>query len=283
MLRDSSHMHLLAPCSLPVTLRLYFCLLQDRGPVLPLPNDSCHSLAPSRLQAPSSISKPLLLRPNTQPSFNVVTPIPLPFRPRSSLRPARWRTLLARYPDPAFPALLANIATHGARAGYLGPYVRIRGRNHSSAYRISQDITQNIIDEIAAGHIVPLSSLPHTYYISPLGAVGKKQNGQCTGWRRIHDLSYPRHNSVNDSIPITAGSLHYQTLDDAIQLIASAGQYAFLRKRDLKDAFRMIPLLPYDYWLFLFEWQGALYVDICLPFGLRTSPFIFNLFAEGLH
>ena len=77
--------------------------------------------------------------------------------------------------------------------------------------------------------------------------------------------------------------MRYETLDDAIKLIAAAGQYSTLRKRDLKDAFRMIPISPYDYWLFLFEWNNALYVDICLPFGLRTSPFIFNLFAEGLH
>jgi hypothetical protein len=33
----------------------------------------------------------------------------------------------------------------------------------------------------------------------------------------------------------------------------------------------------------LFEWNSHLYVDLFLPFGLRTSPFIFNLFAEGLY
>lgn len=191
--------------------------------------------------------------------------------------------LLNRYPDSAFPALLAGIAKYGARVGYCGPYIRIRGHNHTSAYRISQDITQNILDEVTAGRVIPLSRLPPAYYISPLGAVEKKQNGIHTGWRHIHDLSYPHGLSVNDGIPIEFGTLHYQTLEAAIKLIASAGQFAVLRKRDLKDAFRMIPISPYDYWLFLFEWQGNLYVDICLPFGLRTSPFIFNLFAEGLH
>ena len=33
----------------------------------------------------------------------------------------------------------------------------------------------------------------------------------------------------------------------------------------------------------MFEWEGTLYVDVFLPFGLRTAPFIFNLFGEGLH
>ena len=77
--------------------------------------------------------------------------------------------------------------------------------------------------------------------------------------------------------------LLYQTLDDAIRLIGHHGRHTILCKHDLKDAFRMIPLSPFDYWLFLFEWEGKLYVDIFLPFGLRTSPFIFNLFSEGLH
>src|SRR5579859_7062876 len=57
----------------------------------------------------------------------------------------------------------------------------------------------------------------------------------------------------------------------------------FLCKRDPKDAFRKIQISLHDYWLFLFEWEGKLYVDIFLPFGLRIVPFIFNLFGEGLH
>ena len=56
-----------------------------------------------------------------------------------------------------------------------------------------------------------------------------------------------------------------------------------MMKRDLKSAFRHIPISPCDYWLLLFEWQGKFYVDMFLPFGLRTAPRIFNLFAEALH
>ena len=56
-----------------------------------------------------------------------------------------------------------------------------------------------------------------------------------------------------------------------------------LHKGDLKDAFRMIPISPLDHWLFLFEWEGKLYIDIFLPFGLCTAPLLFNLFGEGLH
>lgn len=33
----------------------------------------------------------------------------------------------------------------------------------------------------------------------------------------------------------------------------------------------------------LFQWMGTYYVALFLPFGLATSPFLFNLFAEALH
>ena len=56
-----------------------------------------------------------------------------------------------------------------------------------------------------------------------------------------------------------------------------------MMKRDLKAAFRHVPINPCDYWLLLFKWNGQFFVDMFLPFGLRTAPHIFNLFAEALH
>ena len=54
-------------------------------------------------------------------------------------------------------------------------------------------------------------------------------------------------------------------------------------KRDIRDAFRNIPVAPANQWLLGFEWKDQFYVETCLPFGLGTAPFLFNLFAEGLH
>ena len=229
---------------------------------------------------PHRRNSPLVL---TQRLCLMFTPIEPHLRPTSSLKPKRWRNLLQHYPDSRFPELLSGIATYGARAGYEGPFLRIRGLNHSSVFRISDDISVNIQAEVSAGKVLELPSLPQFYVISPLGAVEKRANGTRTGWRRIHDLSFPNGVSVNDGIPSHYGTLMYQTLDDAMRLIGHHGRRVVLRKRDLRDAFRMIPLSPLDYWLFVFEWQEKLYIDIFLPFGLRTSPFIFNLFSEGLH
>jgi len=43
----------------------------------------------------------------------------------------------------------------------------------------------------------------------------------------------------------TTRALVYQTIDDAFRLIGKHGHRAVLRKRDLKDAFRMIPPSPF--------------------------------------
>ena len=223
-------------------------------------------------------------RPNTYPSFITFTPS-FGHNVPSTLKPEHWHSLLKDYPDPQFSNIIAGIAKYGARVGYEGPFIRIRGQNHPSVLRIPSEISQNIAAEISMGRVKEIkpNDLPHFYCISPLGAVQKKTNGLPTGWRRIHDLSYPIGKSVNDGIPEPYGTLMYQTIDDAFRLIGKHGHRAVLRKRDLKDAFRMIPVSPFDHWLFIFEWDGKLYVDLFLPFGLRTAPFIFNLFSEGLH
>jgi len=108
-------------------------------------------------------------------------------------------------------------------------------------------------------------------------------DGIQTGWRTIFDLSFPQLNSVNDGIPTQLGSLSYEDLEAAIQLVAKHGKHCKMLKRDLKSAFRHIPIAPKDYWLMILQWDNRYFVDLCLPFGLRTAPHIFNLFAEALH
>jgi len=54
-------------------------------------------------------------------------------------------------------------------------------------------------------------------------------------------------------------------------------------KWDFENAFRHIPVSPIDTPLLGFAWQGQYYAERFLPFGLRTSPYLFNHFAEVLH
>lgn len=115
--------------------------------------------------------------------------------------------------------------------------------------------------------------------ISPLGVVPKADGS----FRRIHDLSCPPGASVNDAISKDYATLCYVTLQEILSAVLDAGAGCLIWKRDLADAFRHIPLARQISWLFGFRWKDVTYVEHCLVFGLRTAPFIFNLFAEALH
>ena len=56
-------------------------------------------------------------------------------------------------------------------------------------------------------------------------------------------------------------SVKYATIDEAIQLIKSAGPGCFLAKTDVKNAFRIIPIHPDDYGLLGMQWRGLYYYD----------------------
>lgn len=99
--------------------------------------------------------------------------------------------------------------------------------------------------------------LPSQYFCSPVGLVPKKTDGIQTGWRMIFDLSSPEGSSVNDGIPKHYGTISYETLADAMHLVAKAGKGAIMMKRDLKSAFRHIPINPHDYWLRYLNGMGS--------------------------
>jgi len=114
---------------------------------------------------------------------------------------------------------------------------------------------------------------------SPLGLVPKADGG----WRRIHNLSSPLGRSVNDSIPTAFATLQYSTVEKVLQHVVLTGCGCTIVKRDIKDAFRNIPLSIQAQRLMGFTWEKVVYFERCLSFGLRTAPFLFNLFAEGFH
>jgi hypothetical protein len=201
-----------------------------------------------------------------------------------TLRPQGIAQLLQDYPNRQFVETLVSIASSGAHIGYEGsPRCSVQRPNHPSSLMNSEIITAAIESEVKKGRIKEVTSLPYHYFCSPIGLVPKLSDGSQTGWRTIFDLSAPRGHSVNDAIPQTYGTITYETTQDAIRLVAQAGQGAIMMKRDLKSAFRHIPICASDHWLMLFEWLGRYYVDMFLPFGLRTAPRIFNLFSEALH
>ena len=55
-----------------------------------------------------------------------------------------------------------------------------------------------------------------------------------------------------------------------------------MTKVDIKNAFRLCPVHPEDWPLLGYKFLGKYYFDICLLFGCRSFPFIFNSFADSL-
>ena len=49
---------------------------------------------------------------------------------------------------------------------------------------------------------------------------------------------------------------------------------AILAKMDIEQAYRMVPIHPQDCRLLGMRWEGKVYVDKTLPFGLRSAPII---------
>ena len=76
-------------------------------------------------------------------------------------------------------------------------------------------------------------------------------------------------------------TLQYATFDQALALVSSFDTGALMAKLDLKHAFRLCPVSPSDWDLLGMHWQGKFYVDLRLPFGLRSSLFLFYRLADA--
>ena len=65
-------------------------------------------------------------------------------------------------------------------------------------------------------------------------------------------------------------------------MVRSLGPGSYMGKLDIQHAFRLCPVRPED-WVHLgYCWFDKYFVVTRLPFGSRSSPFIFNQFAEAL-
>ena len=85
--------------------------------------------------------------------------------------------------------------------------------------------------QIIAGPFTPdpLQNMVH----SPLGLVLKKEPGE---FRLLHDLSFPRTNSVNSHILAELTTVAFQMLDDCVKQLVLLGKGGFIAKSDLYSA-----------------------------------------------
>ena len=60
------------------------------------------------------------------------------------------------------------------------------------------------------------------------------------------------------------------------------GRGTLIAKIDIKAAYRLVPVNPQDRLWLATKWDGGMYIDCMLPFGLRSAPKIFNALADAL-
>ena len=101
-------------------------------------------------------------------------------------------------------------------------------------------------------------------------------------WHLILDLSSPEGRSVNNGIPADLCSLSYVSVDNAARAIVGTSRRALLTKINVASGYRIVSVHPEDRLLLGMLWDGDLYVDMVLPFGLRSAPKIFTALADAL-
>ena len=101
---------------------------------------------------------------------------------------------------------------HGFHLSYAGSQLSLISKNHKITVNFPSVISDFISEGITYNRIAgPFSSPPFQHFISSsLGVVPKSEQGK---YRVIEDLSFPKHNSVNDHIPQKNSSVQYESID----------------------------------------------------------------------
>ena len=196
-----------------------------------------------------------------------------------------WAAALATHPDQAFVRYICNGLRSGFRIGFqYGSPLKSTSSNMRSATDHLEIVADYLQQELSRGRLLGRfhpSHDPPPLHINKFGVIPKGQN---TGkWRLITDLSFPHGQSVNDGIDPSLCSLSYTTVDDIAAAVARLGTGALLAKVDIESAYRLIPVHPQDRPLQAVQWEGKIYVDPMLPFGLRSAPKIFKAVADTLN
>ena len=117
-------------------------------------------------------------------------------------------------------------------------------------------------------------------HCSPFGVIPKKRKpGK---WRLILNLSAPDEASVNNGIPKELCSQEYVSVDELVVEVLKRGVGMKLAKADVSRAYRNVLVHPEDRSFLGMEWEGQVYVDGTLPFGLQSPPLLFTALGDAM-
>ena len=131
----------------------------------------------------------------------------------------------------------------------------------------------------------PFQELPTPQtHLSPLMTKPKRDAAHR---RVIMDLSWPMGGSINDGIDTEwyldgPATVTLPTVDYMADRLLHLGPGAWMYKTDLSRGYRQLRVDPVDWPLLGLRHRGNIYLDICPPFGLRTSALFMQRTTQAI-
>ena len=258
--------------------------LQPRSAGLSTAEDAPANLATGHTSACSATSNPT----SAQHALLAVANLAIPDQsspPHITYNLAKWKIALQHHPDQT----LVSYHLAGLQHGYThGNHSRTDLRTETTfpnlrSASLHQDVlTSNIQAELEArrylGPFRTIEDIParfRPFRNSPLGVVPKKHT-QPPKFRTIQHLSYPEGASVNDGIDPDEFRIQYDSIQSLTSLLLKIGSSALFWKADVSEAFRTLPVHQSDWGMQGILWLDLYFLDMYVPFGLRSAPFIFT-------
>ena len=77
--------------------------------------------------------------------------------------------------------------------------------------------------------------------------------------------------------------MYYVSVDDARRHLITFSPEELMAKFDVEAAYRNIFIHPADRYLLGMRWCDHYFVDLVLPFGLRSAPLLFDNVVSAVH
>lgn len=161
--------------------------------------------------------------------------------------------------------------------------------NHASSRLDAPFISSYILGERAAGRYsepfepFELEAAIGPFRTSPLGLVPKPHTDI---FRMIQDMSFPRNDPTIISVNAAVNSDDFPTIwgdfDSTSQLILTLPDGCRAATFDISAAYRITPIRPDQQNALCVYWEGKVYVDRALMFGLTSSAGVFGSITDML-
>lgn len=199
----------------------------------------------------------------------------------SPLDPEAWGHYLQDYPDQFYVSQILRGLREGFCIGFDGERSNMYTAPRSRTPEDAQKILAEFLSERQAGRMLgPFGSVPaegifEKLRLSPTFTTPKPDGSS----RRIDHLSFPHGNSVNDHILSENFPVHFATADSVSCTLTSIPQGTLASIRDIKDAYRHVPINPSD-WQLLATECGGIWIQTRMGFGGRSFCGIFERLSK---